>query len=90
MQENAPRTIKRMIAKEWIIFVLCSLVGLGSYILYDSLYYLSPKNWTVRFFVFISPYLLVLFIRSIIWSAKQLEKKEEQKEKTTSKGQNVG
>lgn len=80
MQENAPRTIKRMIAKEWIIFVLCSLVGLGSYILYDSLYYLSPKNWTVR----------VLFIRSIIWSAKQLEKKEEQKEKNTSKGQNVG
>lgn len=112
--------IKRIIAREWLILLVCLFIGTGSYILDDYLswkkkldrreiiskekldrepykynYTGIPKKkgktifdlgrlkrgykfgegYSEHGYLLLLPYLLYLFIRSIVWSIKQLREK---------------
>lgn len=108
--------IKRIIAKEWLIFLVCIFIGIVSYILDDYLSWkrlkvqstsfeelvtktynftgipnekktfldfqpITPEKYKLsegyseHWYLLFVPYFLSLFIRSIIWSIRQLREK---------------
>jgi len=72
--------IKKTIAKEWVIFLICwfiGLVGYGIFWLYDLINFgrMQKGRLDVIPIISIGIYLLFMFYRSIFWAIKTLKKK---------------
>ena len=67
---------KKIIAREWLYFVISLLVGFLHLVLRANLNdHFSVKGFRGFILFLLIPYILFQFIRSLIWSAKTLKSK---------------